>query len=476
MAKPARQQSIAKHRAPTGVVNGLSIGRARPSQRERLLAAATELALRKGYGEISVADLTSGAGVSRTTFYELFDEKEDCFLVAYREATRDILEQIERGARRREWPDALAGALAALLGWLERKPGAGWLLMIEGMAAGAPRLREARRHLFAQFEQFTENYLDHPPEEELTLDIPALALAGGARAVIARRLNHNAPDRLPSLEDGLLRWMRSYAIPPGTSRWSTGPQAHLSAGIDEVSNDLSILHFEPPLPLPRGNHGLSSSEVARNRRARLLYATAEVTSSKGYLEMTVADIVASASVARDVFYEHFHDKQEAFLEAQAQNVQIAIAGSTNAFFAGRAWPERIWSTIQALTEMIAGNPSLAHLVAVESFAAGRAAHQRMEEVFRTLSIFLEDGYHLSQRAYGLPRLCSEAIVGAIFEILYSEIAFGEPKELPRYVPQLSYIAIAPFAGPVRAARVVEGILARQAASPSTGAQDTTEAM
>ena len=44
----------------------------------------------KGYAATTVADLTKQAGVSRTTFYELFDDKEACFLTAYDSAV-DIL-------------------------------------------------------------------------------------------------------------------------------------------------------------------------------------------------------------------------------------------------------------------------------------------------------------------------------------------------------------------------------------------------
>ena len=53
------------------------------SQRERLLEAAVRVVAEKGYAATTVADLTREAGISRTTFYGMFEDKEGCFLAAY---------------------------------------------------------------------------------------------------------------------------------------------------------------------------------------------------------------------------------------------------------------------------------------------------------------------------------------------------------------------------------------------------------
>ncbi|MCZ7630823.1 MAG: TetR/AcrR family transcriptional regulator [Microthrixaceae bacterium] len=45
---------------------------------------ATEAMAEHGYAATSVAHILGRAGVSRTTFYELFDDKADCFLAAWR--------------------------------------------------------------------------------------------------------------------------------------------------------------------------------------------------------------------------------------------------------------------------------------------------------------------------------------------------------------------------------------------------------
>ena len=66
---------------------------------------------------------------------------------------------------------------------------------------------------------------------------------------------------------------------------------------------------------------------------------------------------------------------------------------------------------------------------------------------RSFTIFLEEGYHQRPEAAALPRLVSQAIAGGIFEIVQREVAAGRTAELPRLLPQLTYIAIAPFLRP-----------------------------
>ena len=66
-------------------------------QRERLLDAAAPAMADKGYAELTVRDLIDRAGVSRRTFYQLFDDKLDCVFAAHERA----FEPAQQGDRRR---------------------------------------------------------------------------------------------------------------------------------------------------------------------------------------------------------------------------------------------------------------------------------------------------------------------------------------------------------------------------------------
>src|SRR4029077_15113785 len=63
---------------------------ARSDQRSRLLSAIVEIVARSGYPETKIGDIASQAGVSRATFYELFENKETCFVAAHRELAQRL--------------------------------------------------------------------------------------------------------------------------------------------------------------------------------------------------------------------------------------------------------------------------------------------------------------------------------------------------------------------------------------------------
>src|SRR5215475_6477803 len=70
-----------------------------------------------------------------------------------------------------------------------------------------------------------------------------------------------------------------------------------------------------PDQLPGGRHGLLPSFVAANQRERILSAVAQATAELGYAEMSVEAIITRAGVSRRTLYEHFKNKEDAFLAA-----------------------------------------------------------------------------------------------------------------------------------------------------------------
>jgi AcrR family transcriptional regulator len=445
-------------RAAKGVPDAVSEIQRKPSQRARLLEAMTHVAAREGYAHMSVAHITSRAGVSRQTFYECFADKEDCFLAAYLQASSEILGKLQQSIGSADWWAAPPTALRVLLEEMESHPERAWLFFIEGMAGGS-RVRHHRNEVLAAFERTTEEFLDRAPADGLTLDIPPIALIGAVRSIASSYLSSNAADRLPALVEDIVTWIRSYAAAATRRRWSTGSSAVLSEASFPGSGEALEPVFRRPDPLPRGRHRLPASVVARNHRERILHATAEVATAKGYVEMTVGDIVADAGIARDVFYDHFRDKQRAFLATQRHGLKDVFAECARAFFKGDIWPERIYNGLRTLTMLIAKEPELAHLRMVEPYAAGTDAIEGMQGMVESFAVFLEEGYGYSPVAQGLPHLCSDAISGAVFEIIRREVAANNASGVPRHLPQLAYTAIAPFAGPEEAATLVEGLIA-----------------
>jgi AcrR family transcriptional regulator len=425
------------------------------SQRERLIDAMIQTCADVGYQAASIAEVSARAGVSSATFYEQFGGKEECFLAAYRTAAERMFGRVSlvlaQGARRDHGRRVLMELTEALC----RDPTGGRVVLIEALAAG-PRVREERRNMLRAFGRLTSGFVDTSSANDRTIDIPPIAVMGALRHVVSRHLRTHSEDRLPGLVDAGLTWLGSYAVPARRGHWSTSPAALLAS-----ASARAAAPGAPPLEkLPRGRHGLTAGAVARSRRTRLMFATAEVMMRNGYANTTVADIVAEAKVARDVFYEHFADKEEAFLEAQHFPTQYILDRCVAAYFSAPEWPERAWRCLETLLTLINENPAISHLRLVEAYAAGPTAIRRAEEITRSFTIFLEEGYHYRPQAGELPRLCGQAIAGGIFEIIQRLVARGEGDQLRRHLPQLTYLAIAPFTGAEEAIGLVEQMTAR----------------
>ena len=120
------------------------------SQRGRLLAAMAEVVASKGYGAVAVRDVIARAGVSRRTFYEHFDNKEECFLAAYDAGVESMLAAIGDaiGAASPAGPLAVARAgTGRYLDTLAANPAFARTFLVEVPAAGPAALeRRARAH------------------------------------------------------------------------------------------------------------------------------------------------------------------------------------------------------------------------------------------------------------------------------------------------------------------------------------------
>jgi AcrR family transcriptional regulator/DNA-binding MarR family transcriptional regulator len=111
-------------------------------QRARIVSAMVEVAAELGYVGAAVARVVARAGISRRTFYELFDGREDCFLAAFEWGVGQMGEtMIEAYGSQRSWRDRARQALAALLVFLDSEPELARACVIEALGAGKLVLR-----------------------------------------------------------------------------------------------------------------------------------------------------------------------------------------------------------------------------------------------------------------------------------------------------------------------------------------------
>ncbi|HXC23438.1 MAG TPA: TetR family transcriptional regulator [Solirubrobacteraceae bacterium] len=129
----------------------LAHGHMQQIQRARLLAATVHVTYELGVANVTVANVVEQAGVSRRTFYELFDDCEQCVLEAIEESLERAGGRVLSAykAVRGSWSERIRAALLALLGFFDEQPRVARLLVVEWLAAG-PRALERRRRTIEQ--------------------------------------------------------------------------------------------------------------------------------------------------------------------------------------------------------------------------------------------------------------------------------------------------------------------------------------
>jgi AcrR family transcriptional regulator len=133
--------------------HGLSREQVVESQRSRIFRAMAEVMAEKGYVATSVADVLRAAKVSRETFYEQFESKEDCFMRAHEAAVQVVMTQAFAAPAADGPPlERFDRGLKTLLDAIADHPELSRLFMIEVFAAGPQALerRAALQRLWAQ--------------------------------------------------------------------------------------------------------------------------------------------------------------------------------------------------------------------------------------------------------------------------------------------------------------------------------------
>jgi AcrR family transcriptional regulator len=127
------------------------------------------------------------------------------------------------------------------------------------------------------------------------------------------------------------------------------------------------------LLIPAGRHTLPPDEVSARQHERLLRAMGRCVSEQGYAETTIADVVRVARTSRTVFYKHFADKEECFLETYQQMTDVRIAASLQAAAAVPEWDAKLDVGIATYFRWMAEHPEVAITTVVEVHCAGRRA-------------------------------------------------------------------------------------------------------
>jgi AcrR family transcriptional regulator len=190
-------------RFPAGV-RTLPAELVRAIQRERLLAAMIKTVTEIGYNTLTVQNVLARAGISRPTFYEQFEDKEDCFLAAFDASVARMRERIEAAVADAGpgWREQLRSGITELLRFIVEEPEEARTVIVEARASSPAGLRR-RDELLDQFagciDALVREDLDETPSA-----IAAAGIVGGIESVLYARLQKGETDQLEALLPSLM--------------------------------------------------------------------------------------------------------------------------------------------------------------------------------------------------------------------------------------------------------------------------------
>ena len=241
--------------------NGLGPERVIEIQRARIVGAMVEECAERGAANVSIAHVVGRAGVSRRTFYEIFKDREDCFLGAFDEgiarASLYVLDAYDPSAG---WVERIRTALTGLLSFLDVERGMGQLLVVGSLGAGASAL-ERRRRVLAQMITLVDHgrtLTGTGKKSKAGDELPPLTaegIVGGVLSVLHSRLLEDKPERLVALTGSLMSMIVLPYLGPAAAR-----------------RELA----RPAPPAPRGSPAAVGPDPLRELGMRLTYRTVRV--------------------------------------------------------------------------------------------------------------------------------------------------------------------------------------------------------
>jgi len=175
-------------------------------QRRRLFAAAAAVFARMGYADATAEAIARDAGMSKATFYEHFDNKEDCIIALHDAATKAVLAAMRRTGAEYAGPDAAGRVRAVIQTFLDvlaAFPDEAQTLLVEIVGAG-PRALERRDHVVAEYAAYVVAVNRADAERygapRLVSERDAFAIVGAVTELASRQIRTGEPEDIRDLE------------------------------------------------------------------------------------------------------------------------------------------------------------------------------------------------------------------------------------------------------------------------------------
>lgn len=188
------------------------------SERARLIAGMADALTARAYAELTVEAVAERAGLRRTTFFQHFDDLEDCYLATY-SACGDLLRAQTAAAvidsAGRPYEERIEAGVGSYLDTLAQEPGLARAFLRDVRAAGPEALRR-RRAINQQFAQMmvtlAEQHAAELPPGYAVHPHMAIELVEALEELVLLNLAQDRAHDLPRLSDTVTRLIHAALV------------------------------------------------------------------------------------------------------------------------------------------------------------------------------------------------------------------------------------------------------------------------
>lgn len=394
------------------------------NQRQRLFGAVVASVAERGYANTRVADLVQASGVSLRSFYDLFPDKQACFIGAIDALVRSTIGPVLESSGPEEWEVDSKRRLRIAASLAASQPAAAKMCLVETYVAG-PAVADLVDKATVQMEALVRKRLagssrwaDLPPE------IGTFAI-GAIFETFRARLIENRESQLPAVAEQLGALLLRYEAPVRPLR--------SAARAPEIR----------PEQLEASDHA-----------ERALRAFEALLTEQVYAETTMEQVAKRAGMSVRTLYANFAGREDLMLAAIDSAGAQVTAAALPAFRRQASPPEGIRAALAAALALLASRPNLAHLVLEATYEGGGPALRRRGEALRPLEALLAraapSGLELSRP------ILTEALLGGLLWLARRRLSEAGPGSLSGLAPICTYIALAPMLGAEQATAAAEG--------------------
>lgn len=229
-------------------------------QRSRLMAAAVAAIDELGYEQATVGQITRRARVSRRTFYELFANREQCFVAVLDDLVEHVSGDLAAaGVDGLAWRERMRVGLLAILSFLDREPVIAQVCVV-GALGGGPLMRARRDAVIVQLTAAVDEGRGVSGHAEHCTQLTAEGVVGAALAIVYARLVREEREPLTSLLGELMAMITLPYMGAATARRERVQSARYAVAAPSGERE----------PAPAGNPLLGVQMRLTYRTARVL--------------------------------------------------------------------------------------------------------------------------------------------------------------------------------------------------------------